>query len=916
MEYFNPVFFTKLVLDSPVTTGYSAGNYVTGQTSGAYAVIEGSADSSYSSFNTLHVRMISGTFLGGETIVDESGNVLRIAKDNTISHFIVTKRGSQYTQTTSAASTKPLSIDGKLFDVSVAKPVIVGGQVINIEIQDRKALKDEYVSAPSVTVSFDAGTPPTAAVVKAVLFKNTVMTYTNESVKSLFSEFGDGEINKFTADVESFSGAYATSKDVTSSTFEGSAGKKFITCLAFSGNPTVDLLPGDVIEFIDSTGVLRRNIVELVTPPSGLVRGQVYLDTALQEDVVNATIVRKRSKITSPENSSLLFPLGFKSASSLIEDSDDTKIKYYIRRDFITTSSTSGGQITFSAQLKFGTQQFIDFRESNFLLTILDKGNSDTGLENGDIMYITGDQVSALSSGGVSITLDNLTFRSDASSASNVVLKLTATIEVTKASPKTKTAIRNKRIVVVSSGDKVIPFRGYDYDAKTADVVSYADAFGTYGTDIKVFEGSISNPPTLDDQNNVIEGYDVTERFTFDDGQRDTFYDVARLVLKPGFDAPTGQVVIVFNYFEHSAGDFCTVDSYLLTGVPSTDIPYFNSPSLGRVYLADLVDFRPKVDVNSLITGFQNKSLLSSNNTISFNGSGGIPSATPAHDDNLEFTFGFNSKQYLDRIDGVFLNKKGNFIVKKGNSSLNPSKPESPDDAIALYYLFIPAYTENVKDIRVTPVDNRRYTMRDIGKLEKRVERLEYYTTLSILEQQTFNTQIKDDIGLDRFKSGIIVDNFENHAVGNLKSFDYKCSIDTQQSVLTAPTIENSYSLREVVTTNQERSVSGYQRTGHVLTLPYATQDFVSNKFATADGKINPNPFVVVQYVGDASISPSIDHWYDNTQAPNILNNDTKVFSVFVNKTDAREGYASLNNFYITNWVGTNRAFFNVSFFK
>ena len=334
---------------------------------------------------------------------------------------------------------------------------------------------------------------------------------------------------------------------------------------------------------------------------------------------------------------------------------------------------------------------------------------------------------------------------------------------------------------------------------------------------------------------------------------------------------------------------------------------------MGRVYLADLVDFRPKVDVNSIISGFQDKALLSSNNTISFNGSGGIPSATPAHDENLEFTFGFNSKQYLDRIDGIFLNKKGDFIVKKGNSSLNPSKPESPDDAIALYYLFIPAYTENVKDIRVTPVDNRRYTMRDIGKLEKRVERLEYYTTLSVLEQQTFNTQIKDDIGLDRFKSGIIVDNFENHAVGNLKSLDYRCSIDTQQSVLTAQTVENSYALEEISTTNQERSVAGYQKTGEVLTLPYTSQDFVSNKFATAGGKINPNPFVVVQYVGDASISPSIDHWYDNTQTPNILNNDTKVFSVFVNKTDAREGYASLNNFYITNWVGTNRAFFNIS---
>ena len=77
-----------------------------------------------------------------------------------------------------------------------------------------------------------------------------------------------------------------------------------------------------------------------------------------------------------------------------------------------------------------------------------------------------------------------------------------------------------------------------------------------------------------------------------------------------------------------------------------------------------------------------------------------------------------------------------------------------------------------------------------------------------------------------------------------------------QLTVLTSPTVENSYGLREISTTNQERFVAGYERTGHILTLPYATQDFVSNKFATTDGKINPNPFVVVQYVGDAALEP------------------------------------------------------------
>jgi hypothetical protein len=914
LEYFNPVFFTKITLESKIVSGFSAGQYITGSQSGAYAVIEGSPDSSFSSSNTLFVKQLSGNFVSGETIIDESGNALRIAKENTISHFIVTKRGSQYSQSSTAAATKPLSIDGKEIDVSVVKPNIVGGKVISINIVDRRKLNDEYASSPNVIVNFDSGTPPTpSAVVKAVLFKNTVITYTNETVKSIYSEFGDGNSNKFTADVETFVEDFTVSKDITNFTFSGTAGKKFLTCLAFSGDPSSELFPGDIIQYVDSIGTVRRNIVEYVTSPSGLSRAAIYLDTALQENVENSIVVRKRSKLVNPENSSLLYPLGFKSANTLIQDSDDTKIKYYIRRDFITTSSTSGGQITFSAQLRFGTQRFIGFNESNFLLTVLDKGNSDTGLQNGDIMYITGSQVSELSSGGVSITLDNLIFRSDASSASNVVLKLTATIEVSKASPKTKTPVRNKRIVVVSSGDKVIPFRGYDYDEKTAQIISYADAFGVYGTNIKVFEGSISNPPVLDDQNNVIEGFDITEKFTFDDGQRDTFYDVSRLVLKPGYEAPIGQVVIVFNYFEHSQGDFSTIDSYTLTGTPVDDIPYFNSPSLGRVSLRDVIDFRPKVDVNTIISGFQNKTILESNNTISFNGSGGIPSSTPAYDSNIDYTISFNSKQYLDRIDGVFLNNKGEFVVKEGNASLNPSKPESADDAIPLYYLFIPAYTNSIKDVRVTPVDNRRYTMRDIGKLEKRIERLEYYTTLSILEQQTFNMQIKDDIGLDRFKSGIIVDSFENHAIGNLNSLDYKCAIDTQQSVLRPPSIENSYALKEINASRQERSIDGYQRTGDVITLPYSNQSFIQNKFATVNGDINPNPFVVVQYVGDLSITPSIDHWYDVKEKPVILNNDTKVFSVFVAKSDAREGYSSLNNFYLTNWVGTNRAFYNLS---
>ena len=46
--------------------------------------------------------------------------------------------------------------------------------------------------------------------------------------------------------------------------------------------------------------------------------------------------------------------------------------------------------------------------------------------------------------------------------------------------------------------------------------------------------------------------------------------------------------------------------------------------------------------------------------------------------------------------------------------------------------------------------------MRDIGKLEKRIENLEYYTQLSLLEQAAQNLQIQDANGFDRFKNGLL----------------------------------------------------------------------------------------------------------------------------------------------------------------
>ena len=68
-------------------------------------------------------------------------------------------------------------------------------------------------------------------------------------------------------------------------------------------------------------------------------------------------------------------------------------------------------------------------------------------------------------------------------------------------------------------------------------------------------------------------------------------------------------------------------------------------------------------------------------------------------------------------------------------------------------------YTPN-KDVTVEYEYNRRFTMRDIGNLEARIGKLEYATALGLLERETDSFQVLDSDGLDRFKSGFLVDNF------------------------------------------------------------------------------------------------------------------------------------------------------------
>jgi hypothetical protein len=217
------------------------------------------------------------------------------------------------------------------------------------------------------------------------------------------------------------------------------------------------------------------------------------------------------------------------------------------------------------------------------------------------------------------------------------------------------------------------------------------------------------------------------------------------------------------------------------------DIPSYNSVSL-----RDVLDFRPRI--NDAGTNFA--------------GSGSSFSMHPKRGQDVTVDYSY----YLSRKDKIAIDSSGTFFNIAGVSALVPGEPSDPALGMVLYKFTLEPYTFGTSNanILIDQVDNRRYTMRDIGKLEKRIDNLEYYTSLSLLEQETKSLSIVDANGLDRFKNGFIVDSFTGHNVGNVLSPDYLCSVESERGELRPFYVMENVNLIESLSNDGDRTTAGY----------------------------------------------------------------------------------------------------------
>ena len=399
-----------------------------------------------------------------------------------------------------------------------------------------------------------------------------------------------------------------------------------------------------------------------------------------------------------------------------------------------------------------------------------------------------------------------------------------------------------------------------------------------------VTDGITLNQVLITSNSNYTTGAaDVTSNFIIDSGQKDTYYGLSYLRVNPANPITiTNEAYLLVNFqsfsYTNTGGGigFFDVDSYPVddTGtanaqisIKTQQIPVYKTTS-GQLYdLRDTLDFRPVVQNTANTTS--NTSLATVN-----------PSAVESFSAGEKYfpapnqLFSTSIQHYLGRSDILTLNSLGQFTSIEGVPSDTPVAPLNIGNAMTIASISVPpyptlstpsgvAYNRSDYAVTMTPHQNRRYTMSDVGSLDARIQNLEYYTSLNLLEQQASSLLITNSSGLNRFKNGIFVDSFDNYTLADVTNSEFTAGIDEVNSMLIPKFRQQKHDLQVASSNNVNIS-------NNVATLSYTTTTMVAQPYATRVRNCSDNFW---NFTGTMSLTPNYDSYFETRVSPvNTLN--------------------------------------------
>lgn len=317
---------------------------------------------------------------------------------------------------------------------------------------------------------------------------------------------------------------------------------------------------------------------------------------------------------------------------------------------------------------------------------------------------------------------------------------------------------------------------------------------------------------------------EITQDFYIDHNQTEDYYGISYLYQKPGNSlalTSADWLLVKFDYLSTTPGEeglkgpggsgtYPINDAVVLSAATSTintvEIPEVFGARGNYYDLRDQFDFRPVTSGTAVPTSDFSIAPLNPTDQAPSTRFAATDKKFPAPDSELSATVSY----YVGRTDRIIIDESNQFRVISGTPG-STEAPPAPDNALSINVLKIPPYpslpyqlsaemieyvdtkianekygTRRLNNYRVTTAQSdteraalqpRGYTMIDIGKLERRIAELEYYTALTLTELQAQKRALPGFDGADRFKFGFFVDSFENYTYSETSNPAYSATI-------------------------------------------------------------------------------------------------------------------------------------------
>ena len=411
---------------------------------------------------------------------------------------------------------------------------------------------------------------------------------------------------------------------------------------------------------------------------------------------------------------------------------------------------------------------------------------------------------------------------------------------------------------------------------------------------------------------------DITSNFIITNGQTEDSYDLSYLVKTNSQGrqfAGEEYLLVEFDSFylaSPSSSGYFSVNSYPVsannatrlqlgnTAINFIEIPEFKFSNGQVAYLENYLDFRPRVQNTAIVTANSNQATINPSSNTSFYTSDKIfpdPSSS----------YRFNYSYYVPRKDRVVIDYEGNISLLEGTPSETPEPTEEPRDAITIGIIDVPPYPTfpEILDSNILSLMNKRigssssisqrrdkytirdvfdvnsyigkklakrYTMEDIGRLDRRLEKAEASIAINAITVGSSNNINNPVVGaptantINGVKTGLFTDNFNDYNQSEINNFEMTAIINQSEGKL-VPKTKNlnlycNFNYANTLTVNSlfyEGNVSepGVNKWGEsVLMLPTNGTEIVVNqkKFTSAITASGDN----VRFIGTMIPQPEV----------------------------------------------------------